>query len=321
MNIVSYQSNLPSMAVASEEGIVLEGGPKGMPLELTCRWPKDSEPIGFVVFCHGLGSSRRQFAELTESWSAQGYLTVMPTFEDSIGSVAATEPDLGIDPAEAETLNWVSDKKILARMFEILHSPRYWISRIDAVRLVIDQMEFILESTSGVPSNIIPCGVGGHSFGAYTSQLLGGVTIDLAEGGATQFRDPRVKAVALLSAQGRDQQGLRDGSWDTLACPMINITGTLDQGAKDQGVEWKREPYELAPNGNRYLAVLEAGDHTLGGLPRLGRANDNAYQRAAVAQLTLAFWDAHLLGDADAKSWLTSITDRVGKCPMTFEWK
>ena len=44
---------------------------------------------------------------------------------------------------------------------------------------------------------------------------------------------------------------------------MINITGTLDRGAKDQGLEWKCEAYELAPDGDRYLAILrmEVGRH------------------------------------------------------------
>src|SRR5690606_13641134 len=105
----------------------------------------------------------------------------------------------------------------------------------------------------------------GHSFGAYTAQLFAGAEIDLPGEGPRNFRDDRFSAAILLSAQGRDQQGLREGSWDGIEGPMLNVTGTLDGGAKGQDWHWKMEPYELAPAGDKYLAVLVGADHYLGG--------------------------------------------------------
>ncbi len=69
------------------------------------------------------------------------------------------------------------------------------------------------------------------------------------------------------------------------------------------------------------LETCEDADHALGGIPQPDRRHNSPGQRTAVAQLTLAFWDAYLLGDPAAKSWLASITDRVGSCPMMFAWK
>jgi hypothetical protein len=321
MNTVTYPSRSQKHAVELSEHIVIDRGSDEAALALTCRWPKGSKPAGFIVFCHGLGSSRRDYAELVETWAAHGYFVVQPTFPDWIGFIAASEPELGLDPAAEDLANWASNPKVRSHMFTLLHKPSYWIERIKIVQLVFDQMDFIMRSTCKLPSRAIPSAAAGHSFGAYTSQLLAGATIDVPDHGPTRYRDPRVKAALLLSAQGRDQQGLRDGSWDTVACPMLNITGTLDKGAKGQGPQWKSEPYEFAPPGDKYLAIFKNADHYLGGITQTGLRPDNVDQRKAIAQLTLAFWDAHLRGDLAAKSWLASISTQIGKCPVTFEQK
>jgi pimeloyl-ACP methyl ester carboxylesterase len=321
MNTVTYPSRSPRHAVELSEHVVLDRGSDEAALTLTCRWPKESKPVGFIVYCHGLGSSGRDYAELGEFWAAHGYFVVQPTFPDWIGFIAASEPQLGLDPAAEDLANWAMNPQVKSHMFRLLHLPSHWIARVKIAQRVLDQMDFIMESTCNLPSPKIPCAAAGHSFGAYTSQLLAGATIDVPGQGPTRYHDLRVKAAVLLSAQGRDQQGLRDGSWDTVACPMMNITGTLDKGAKGQGHLWKSEPYEFAPPGDKYLAVFKNADHYLGGITRTGLRPDNADQRKAIAQLTLAFWDAQLQDDPDAKSWLASISTQIGNCPVTFAHK
>src|SRR5690606_23010804 len=125
------------------------------------------------------------------------------------------------------------------------------------------------------------------------AQLFAGAEIDLPGEGPRNFRDDRFSAAILLSAQGRDQQGLREGSWDGIDGPMLNVTGTLDGGAKGQDWHWKMEPYELAPAGDKYLAVLVGADHYLGGIARPDQS-PAPRQSEAVAQLTLAFLDAYV---------------------------
>jgi pimeloyl-ACP methyl ester carboxylesterase len=286
---------------------------------LVCRWPEGREPLAAVIFCHGLGTSGRHYAELSGRWAASGYLVIHPTFPDWVGAVAAAEPGLGIDPSE-NLEGWAGDARIRPRMHEILHTPFYWLERIRIVTRVMDRLDDVLAATCGRPSKPIPRAIAGHSFGAYTSQLLAGAEIDLPDGETRQFRDERFAAAILLSAQGRDQQGLREGSWGGITGPMLNVTGTLDGGAKGQDWHWKVEPYEFAPPGDKYLAVLTEADHYLGGLARPEQPH-NGPQKDAVFQLTLAFLDAYLVRSAAARSWLTSITDRIGACPLHFERK
>ena len=295
------------------------GGAGGGVLPLVCRWPEGMAPKGFVIFCHGLSASGRDYAELSSHWASHGYLVIHPTFPDWVGAVAQAEPQLGLNPAD-DLSGWADDPKVRGRMYEILHTPHYGLERIRIVRQVMDALDAVLEATCGRLPAPIPGAIAGHSFGAYTSQLFAGAEIDLPGEDPRNFKDDRFAAAILLSAQGRDQQGLREGSWDGIDGPMLNVTGTRDGGAKGQDWHWKVEPYELAPAGDKYLAVLTDADHYLGGIARPDQS-PVPEQRNAVEQLTLAFLDAYLTGDAAAKAWLGKTSELVGDCPLLFKRK
>lgn len=287
---------------------------------LTCRWPADRQPHGVVLFCHGLGSSGRGYSDLSRHWARCGYVVLQPTFADAIGRVAAQEPELGLDP-QADLSGWLQMPAARARMFEILHAPEHWLERVATVGGVMDRLDQVLDATCGRPGRPLPSAIAGHSFGAYTAQLLAGAGIDLPGGRAQRFFDDRFAAAILLSAQGRDQQGLRAGSWDAMHGPVLTVTGTLDRGAKGGDWRWKSEPFELAPPGGKYLAVLQDSDHHLGGFGDSGAYPQIAAQQEAVRLLTTAFLDAHLLHAAAALDWLRSVEASVAGCPLLFRRK
>lgn len=313
-----YRPRYATRTVRVSHEVTIPGPDDGAPMALTCRWPDADTPRAFVVFCHGLGAGGRDYDELSSFWASHGYFVVHPTFPDSVYSVAAAEPELGIDP-NADLSGWTAMPDVRARMHEILHTPFYWLERVRIVHHVLDGAGAVLFSACGTPERPIPLAIAGHSFGAYTSQLFAGAEIDVPGPGASSFRDDRLAAVILLSAQGREQQGLREGSWDAMTGPVLTVTGTRDQGAKGQGWDWKSEPYEFSPPGGKYLAVLEDADHYLGGFASGGAGV--AGQRDAVCQLTLAFLDAHVMKEAAATSWLESIVDRIGPAPFLFKRK
>ena len=82
-------------------------------------------------------------------------------------------------------------------------------------------------------------GIGGHSYGAYISQLMGGARVVMppspsssSEQGEesegiqwTSFRDARIKATLLISPQGVSSnpefRGLREKSWDEYELPLM----------------------------------------------------------------------------------------------------
>lgn len=319
MSGVVYTSDFGSHAVREANDIVA-GHPAFASRPLVCRWPASRTPAGFVVFCHGLGSNGSEYAALSDHWARHGYLVIHPTFGDAIEIVARKEPALGLDP-QADLSSWTAIPHIRARMHEILHDPEQWLERIRHLHSLMTVLPEIFEATCGASSMPVPGAIAGHSFGAFTAQLLAGVEIDMPGGGARRFGDERFTAAVLLSPQGRDQQGLRNGSWDAVNGPTLNVTGTLDRGANGGDWHWKSESYEFAPPGGKYLAVLKDGDHFLGGFINRKAQRRVPAQQEAVRQITLAFLDAYLRDQSTALDWLASINDAVGDCRLLFKRK
>ncbi len=292
-----------------------------LPIGLICRRPEGGRPKAFVVFCHGLGAGGRDYADLSRFLAAHGYLVIHPTFPDWIEAVAGAEPALGYAPGTPDLLRWTTVPRLRQRLYEILHSPSYWLARVAIVRTVMDHLDEIFAATCGTPGQPMPGAIAGHSFGAYTSQLFAGAEIDIPGEGPRRFKDDRFRAAVLLSAQGRDQQGLREGSWDGMTGPVLTVTGTRDEGAKGQDWHWKVEPFELSPPGDKLLAVVEDADHYLGGMTDSDPTPGNPAQRDAVSLLTLAFLDAHVTKDAGATDWLSTLDGEIGSCPALIRRK
>lgn len=309
-----WRANRTEAAVLSDR-IEIEDD-RGGTLPLLCRWPKDQPLRGAIIFCHGLGGSADSYDLWSRTWAAGGYLVIHPTFPDSIYQVARENPDMGLDPT-ADLRLWMRDPDARAQMHKILHNPDYWRARIDIAHHVLNGLDPILHSIDHAEAEP-PLAIAGHSFGAYTTQLLAGAEIDLPEGPAS-FREPRFRAALVLSGQGRNQQGLREGSWRGMSGPVLTVTGKRDGGAMGQDWHWKCEPFNLAPAGNKYLAVIGDADHYLGGL----RQDDTVVmeQFNALALITTAFLDSHLAGARPARNWLNLVKDKVGNCEVIFRRK
>lgn len=151
-------------------------------------------------------------------------------------------------------------------------------------------------------------GVGGHSFGANTAQLVGGAAAFLP-GGARSFEDKRVSAVMLLSGQGPGEM-LTEKSWAHFARPMLVMTGSRDGPTRTgQPAEWRKKPYELSPPGDKYLVWVDGLDHGYGGITGVNfnpRNKPNPDHVAWTKIVTRAFWDAYLKQSQEARAYLES---------------
>lgn len=128
-----------------------------------------------------------------------------------------------------------------------------WDERPRQVSQVIDALALIEEKT-GSKLDRERIGVGGHSFGAHTSMLVGGAVAypGLLSKGRT-LRDPRAKCTLLISPQGVG--GLfREGSWKDYPVPALVITGSLDTSPiNDTKPEDRLAPYRIGPEGRMHL--------------------------------------------------------------------
>lgn len=255
--------------------------------DVACRvyFPSEAGPFPLIIFSHGFGADRTAFGPILKSWAARGYVVVAPSHLDGAGKSRLASGSTIKTPGE---WSLESVRKTAERVADV-------ISVMDGVALI----ETHLPSLFGrIDAEKI--GVGGHSLGAYTAMLVGGVRIDIGGEVARDFHDPRVRCILPISAQGAGQQGLTRTSWAHLAVPMLTVTGSLDRGAAGQGPDWKKQPFELAPPGDKYLLYIVGANHVSFG----GGERSHPYILESMEVSTGSFWDAFLKDDAAAKGFL-----------------
>jgi predicted dienelactone hydrolase len=194
---------------------------------------------------------------------------------------------------------------------DALKKPALWQSRPQDISFVLDSLATLQERIPALAGKIDSrqIGVGGHSMGAFTADAIAGALVDLPKHSATDFADPRVKAVLLLSPQGPGEFGLNDHSWDQVNIPLLSMTGSLDRGAGQQDPEWRKIPFERSRPGDKYHVFIQGANH-MSFITAKTLSPSRAVRGDAILGYTnsasLAFWDAYLKADPAAKNYLRS---------------
>jgi predicted dienelactone hydrolase len=308
------------------EGVVRDAE-RGKDVVFTVEYPTRPGSYPLILFSHGFGATRGTYVGLSSHWASQGYVVIKPAHSDSgklqLGNIEQAWRD---------------------------QTPADWRNRVRDVTAILDGLDKIEESYPELKGKIdrTKIGVGGHSYGAFTAMLLGGAR---TYPGAVSYADPRVKAVVVMSPQGPSETfGLTNDSFKEMAVPTLFMTGTLDRGAAESETpEWRRQAFELAPAGDKYLVVLAGARHgsftgridpAAGGAysnqepmlgeptpnPRIPRETPHPYSpgresvaglnvRGTFAQikaLSLAFFDTYLRNDAEGRTALEGAGSRSG---------
>ena len=278
--------------------------------DLICRvyFPKTGGPYPVILFSHGFGGNKDAFGPVARHWASHGYVVVHPTHADGLGRAEAIP--------KADAGERAGPRGRFQGLLGALSDPQKIGDRVADLVLILDSLNQLPDAVRGLKGKINAkhIGVAGHSFGAYTAMLIGGVTADLGNEKGKAFADKRVICILAISGQGTGQQGLSKTSWDALKMPMMTITGTRDQGVGGQGVEWKKEPYQFSPKGDKFLVVIDGASHLSfgGGLGLRGSAPTEV-----VKLCSTQYWDAYLKDSAAARNYLQSdqlVRDSDGKC-------
>lgn len=135
-------------------------------LTVRIRYPVITEdhpgPFPLVVFSHGAGGSCDAFASLSAFLVSNGYIVVHPTHSDSLTLV----------PREQRG----------ERTRDLIRNPRGIVEKVDLRDRVAD-VKYILDSVDAIEEEIDQPGLidrekfamAGHSAGAMTTQVLGGM--------------------------------------------------------------------------------------------------------------------------------------------------
>jgi dienelactone hydrolase len=278
----AYPSGPGPHTVRDVADLVLHDAARDKDLAFRVRIPDGAGPFPVIVWSHGALGSKDNYAVLTEHWASHGYATIQPTHADS--------------------------RQLGGRIRDVM-GLRGWQDRPADVSFILDSLEEI-EQQAGLRTGTLErqrIGVGGHSFGAHTAQLIGGART-FTRAGEQSFADARVKAILLLSGQGPGEMLTQD-SWRAVRGPMLVMSGTRDGPTRTgQPAEWRRQPYELSPPGDKYLVWVDGLDHGYGGISGArgfrNRRNEDHVRYTQIA--TLAFWDAYLRESERARRYLAS---------------
>ncbi len=280
----AYKLEAGPFKVQTIKELVLEDTKRKKELQLRINHPDGKGPFPIIVFSHGAWGSKESHLGLAELWASHGYVTIQPNHSDSRA--------LGVK---------VGDPKAF----------QGWQSRPVDISFILDSLGELEKKEPALQGKFDAkrIGVGGHSFGANTAQLIGGAKAFLRDG-EKSFEDKRVTAVVLLSGQ-RPGEMLTEKSWEKFAKPMLVMTGSKDGPTRTgQPAEWRKKPYELSPPGGKHLVWVEGMDHGFGGVSGLKdglvkfQTNEDHVKYTKI--VTMAFWDAYLKDSKEARAYLES---------------
>lgn len=288
---------------------------RGKELEIAISYPDTNERnLPYILFSHGAYGSKEGYRPLVKHWVSHGYVCIQPTHEDSLRYfIKERRAGLSGQSGESESQFGKSLDKLendYARWQDI--SFKKWRERPRDMKFVLDSLETILKNAPEVSIDKSNLGIGGHSFGAHTTQLLGGTIVgDENIGYTREFRDDRAKAFIAMSPQGRgarfeDVAVFDDNAWSEFERPMLSLTGTNDVVSDTQNHIWRTDAFNLSQN-NKFLGIINGGYHGFGGIVGKrfpGAGPDNEEHADYTKALSLVFWNAFLKDDAQCKKYL-----------------
>jgi predicted dienelactone hydrolase len=270
--------------------LLLHDDARDFDLPLRVTFPKTEGKYPLIVYSHGLFGSKDAYDPIVKHWVSHGYVVVQATHGDSLQRLRNQPRGRRGNPFN------------------------HWRTRPEDVKLILDSLDTIEEKVTGLKGRIDrdKIGMGGHSFGAHTSMLIGGATYAAFNAGRRlDLADDRPGAILLISPQGTG--GMLDKrSWEKFTRPTLIITGTNDTTRQGDKYTKRLDPFRYCPPGDKYLLFIEGAYHGFGGISGApaypSRGPDNETHINYVRSASTALWDAHLKDDEAARAFLDSDT-------------
>lgn len=283
------------LAVSDEEyvktaDIVVHDTTRDRDIPVLIYLPQLSHPAPVVLFSHGLGGTRNGSAYLGKHWAARGYVAV---FVQHLGSDEAVWKD------KSKIRGFLSMKKAA--------NGDNFLLRVKDIPAVLDQLTTWNSSHNHILYNKLDMqhiGMSGHSFGAVTTQAVGGQEFNRFSR-TFNYTDPRIKAAIAFSPSAAKNDPKE--SFASVAIPWLLMTGTLDEAPiGNADVANRLSVYPALPTGGKYELVLNDAQHSAftDHVIKNEKVQRNPNHHRAILALSTAFWDSYLKENEAAKIWL-----------------
>jgi predicted dienelactone hydrolase len=258
---------------------------RDIPVRIYLPDAKSPQPV--ILFSHGLGGSRENNPYLGEHWAKHGYVAV---FMQHPGSDNHVWQDVEQTDRYGAMKDAASVENFLLRAADV---PAV----LDALATWNSANGHALEGRF----DLSRVGMSGHSFGAVTTQAVSGQTFPVGH-----YTDPRIKA-ALLMSPSLPRLGDPKAAFAEVKIPWLLMTGTKDDSPFGlQSASTRLGVFDALPGGSKYELVLDNAEHSAfadRALPGDKQPRNPNHHRA-IQDVSTAFFDAYLRGDAKARAWL-----------------
>ncbi len=250
------------------------------PMECTVKCP-------VVIYSHGLGGTRSDFAYLAKRWASRGIITVL-----------LEHPGSNIAVWKGKLRPWAD----LRYAYNLYWSGR---DRAQLMNFVINQMDELSKTDDCLGKIINPdkFGVAGNDLGALGALLVSG---QLPPDNGACLKNDKVKAVLALSPPIHTTTQMANLVYAEIKMPFMSCSGTEDDGKVGTTKSYQRRiPFDSLDRFDSYHVTLFGADHQVyGGHQFKSRAiNDSLYQQT-LQRITTIFWGAWLLDDLKARDLL-----------------
>lgn len=256
-------------------------------------------PRPVVIFSHGLGGNRDGAEYLLRHLAENGYAAIAIQHPGS-DTPAVFGQLQGTDFANL-------DRGAMREKLRDSMSPQTAADRFRDIPFAIDQLDRMNGADARLRGrlDLTRVGMSGHSYGSITTLALAGQSF---LGGRMSFADQRIKA-AIAYSPSKPRRGNSAEAFASIRVPTFHMTGTEDKNPFDpnEPATTRQEPYRAIATADKFLIVFEGGDHMVfsGRNFRGGPRPNDAKFHALIQKASLAYWDAYLMGNADAKAYLT----------------
>ena len=263
--------------------LVVPVGNREMSLRIV--YPDQGGPYPIIVFSHGTFSSSDKYDLVVEFWAERGYVVILPNHLDA---------NYGLIPNKTEDMVHIID------------------TRISDMSFVLDNLDAIEGQNSGLKGKLNRDLIiaAGHSIGTQVVLVNTGQRIrNPTDNYVTESNEDRFMAAVMLSDPGK-MALMPDDAWKGGLNPTFLSTGPEDYGLMGDGrrdAEYQNEILTLPdePTGDKYLLLIERGDHYFGGLIHRDVNKVPDYEGLAVFNAaSLAFMDAHARDEESAWAFL-----------------